>query len=514
MRLPGDVCFESMDNSCLAKTTSVANATRYRFNPRANRCVAVVIDLNENSCQTKNLFHNELSCNSVCPALTQCERLKLKNTLAAQRTGHSSVWFKPRCDPITGHWSPVQCLGKQPDLNSVTGSLDQSPSPYGVCWCADKKGAPLKGTLTRDSEPVCNSRQGRKYKPQDTSDLLVMEELIRQMTVLTDFDNFLEAEVDNSNEVEARNLKSLDILDTAVTQTPTLQHSSVTERVLELANSLWDSKLLVESVKPIHLKTTRCRSLAQTAPFPISCDSNGAFSPMQCNKKHCWCVDSAGNQLESSPMFEKGQYNCTPTPISSVIVEMHMQNNSVTSINNVYDLIRTELNQLLGRNVENLRVQENSDGSALIRFELHHDDKIDMAFAIETSIMSGDFKLANGHYSTDITRVQFIHRREELPTYAKVITSHEGTIQLVLFITASSTALLICIFVVYFMLKRGREEKGMTNPYLSSSPPPYESRKNSLTNDNDFASPIFVLSPEHDLESIRPPYENNKKEKC
>lgn len=350
-----------MDNSCLAKTTSVANATRYRFNPRANRCVAVVIDLNENSCQTKNLFHNELSCNSVCPALTQCERLKLKNTLAAQRTGHSSVWFKPRCDPITGHWSPVQCLGKQPDLNSVTGSLDQSPSPYGVCWCADKKGAPLKGTLTRDSEPVCNSRQGRKYKPQDTSDLLVMEELIRQMTVLTDFDNFLEAEVDNSNEVEARNLKSLDILDTAVTQTPTLQHSSVTERVLELANSLWDSKLLVESVKPIHLKTTRCRSLAQTAPFPISCDSNGAFSPMQCNKKHCWCVDSAGNQLESSPMFEKGQYNCTPTPISSVIVEMHMQNNSVTSINNVYDLIRTELNQLLGRNVENLRVQENSD---------------------------------------------------------------------------------------------------------------------------------------------------------
>ncbi|XP_037809607.1 uncharacterized protein LOC119602262 isoform X1 [Lucilia sericata] len=508
-----DVCFESMDNSCLAKTVSVANATRYRFNPKANRCVPVVIDLNESSCQTKNLFHNELSCNSVCPALTQCERLKLKNTLAAQRTGHSSVWFKPRCDPVTGHWSPVQCLGKQPDLNSVTGSLDQTPSPYGVCWCADKKGAPLKGTLTRDIEPVCNSRQGRKYKPQDTSDLLVMEELIRQMTVLTDLDNFLEEEVEDSNEVQARHIKTEVDLEPMTVSTTTTVPPTVTERVLELANSLWDSKLQVESVKSIHLKTTRCRSLAQTAPFPISCDSSGAFSPMQCNKKHCWCVDSAGNQLETSPMFEKGQYNCTPTPISSVIVEMHMQNNSETSINNVYDIIRLELNQLLGRNVENLRVQENGDGSALIRFELHNDDKIDMAFAIETSIMSGDFKLANGHYSTDITRVQFIHRREELPTYAKVITSHEGTIQLVLFITASSTALLICIFVVYIMLKRGKE-KGMTNPYLSSSPPPYQSRKNSLNNDSDFASPIFVLSPEHDLESIRPPYENKKSEKC
>lgn len=500
-----------MDNTCLAKELSTVNATRYRFNPKANRCVAVVIDLNENNCQTKNLFHNELSCNSVCPALTQCERLKLKNSLAAQRTGHSSVWFKPRCDPITGHWSPVQCLGKQPDLNSVTALLDQAPSPYGVCWCADKKGAPLKGTLTRDIEPTCNSRQGRKYRQQqDTSDLAVMEELIRQMTVLTDFDNYLEEEeiISEVNEVQARHGIVEDLVATntiTTTSSPDVQ-SSVTERVLELANSLWDSQLVVESVKPIHVKTTRCRSLAHSAPFPISCDKNGAFSPMQCNKKHCWCVDSAGNQLESSPMFEKGEYNCTPTPISTVVVEIQMQNNSMTSVNNVYDVIRSELNQLLGRNVENLRVQENSDGSALIRFELHNEDKIDVAFAIETSIMSGDFKLANGHYSTDITRSQFIHRREELPTYAKVITSHEGTIQLVLFITASSTALLICIFVVYIMLKRGKE-KGMTNPYFTSSPPPYSSRKSSLNNDNDFASPIFVLSPEHDLESIRPPYD-------
>lgn len=526
----GDVCFESIDQSCLARDTSTLNATRYRFNPKANRCVAVTTDLQSSNCQTKNLFHNEVSCNSVCPALTQCERLKLKNTLAAQRTGHSSVWFKPRCDPVTGHWSPVQCLGKQPDLNGLSVPLDQATSPYGVCWCADKKGAPLKGSLTRDIEPVCNSRQGRKFKQHDTDEFVVMEELIRQMTVLTDFDNFLDSEeqdmLNESSELEGRQHRMAEVLldftgTSPVTSSSTVSitsttpktttsqpQRSATERLVELANSLLDSQLVVDSVKPIHVKTTRCRSLAQSAPFPVSCDENGAFSPIQCNKKYCWCVDTAGNQLDSSPMFEKGEHNCTPTPISAVIVEMHMQNNTGTTVHNAYDIIRSELIQLLGRQVENLRVQEFADGTAAIHFELHSDDKIDVAFAIETTITSGEFKLAAGHYTTDITRTQFIHRREELPTYAKVSTStsHEGTIQLVLFITASTTTLLICIFVVYIMLKRGKEKSSYYEN--ANPPPPYQPRKSSLTNDSEFASPIFVLSPEHDLESIRPPLES------
>uniref|UniRef100_A0A1I8PSF0 Thyroglobulin type-1 domain-containing protein n=1 Tax=Stomoxys calcitrans TaxID=35570 RepID=A0A1I8PSF0_STOCA len=522
-----DVCFESMDHMCLAKESALQNATRYRFNPKANRCVAVTIDLQGNSCQTKNLFHSETACNSVCPALTQCERLKLKNTLAAQRTGHSSVWFKPRCDPITGHWSPVQCLGKQPDLNGLSVPLDQAPSPYGVCWCADKKGAPLKGSLTRDIEPVCNSRQGRRFMQQDSNEFVVMEELIRQMTVLTDFDNFLDSEEEEerkqmfdlgpiearAHEVDVREHENSDST-TAATSMPS--HLLADEHRVELANSLLDSQLVVESVKPIRVKTTRCRSLAQSAPFPVSCDENGAFSPIQCNKKYCWCVDSAGNQLDSSPMFEKGEHNCTPTPISKVIVEMHLQNNTGTAVHNIYDAIRNELTQLLGRQVENLRVQEFPDGTALVHFELHDEDKIDVAFAIETTITSGDFKLAGGHYSTDITRTQFIHRREELPTYAKVVTSHEGTIQLVLFITATSTTLLICVFVVYIMLKRGKEKVAYYESAAAvagAAPPPYHSGKTSLALDPEFASPIFVLSPEHDLESIRPPLENIIKSK-
>lgn len=56
-----------MDNSCLSHTNSLRNATRYRFSPKLNKCVAVIIDLEAPSCQTKNFFHNEQACNSVCP---------------------------------------------------------------------------------------------------------------------------------------------------------------------------------------------------------------------------------------------------------------------------------------------------------------------------------------------------------------------------------------------------------------------------------------------------------------
>lgn len=62
-----DVCFESMDPLCLASNQSVRNATRYRFSPKANKCVPLTIDATSTACQTKNLFHNELACNSVCP---------------------------------------------------------------------------------------------------------------------------------------------------------------------------------------------------------------------------------------------------------------------------------------------------------------------------------------------------------------------------------------------------------------------------------------------------------------
>lgn len=418
--------------------------------------------------------------------LTQCERLKLKNNLAAQRTGHSSVWFQPRCDPVTGHWSPVQCLGKQPQpmdrhTEIVSRAFASEPAASageeapGVCWCADKKGAPLKGTLTRESEPICNSRQARNRKAFDSGDPL-MEQLIAQLTQLND----VASEDLDFDELEARVLPA----------TASAAESSVTERVLELANSLLDSQLSVEqaTLKPMELKTTRCRALAKTAPFPVSCDEAGAFRPLQCNGRSCWCVDAAGNQLQSTHVFGAGDRRCSHVPIEAVAIELHLTNSSGRSVRNAYDTIRRELQQLLGgESVENLRVQENFDGSAIVRFELHNEAKVDLAFAIEAAISAGDFRLAGGHFRPDLTRSHFVHRSAHVPV-AQAATAQDESIQLVLFIMATSSAFLVSIFVVYVMLKRNRNLKA-ANPYLKG-----EGGDNPV----DYSAPIFVLAADMD----------------
>lgn len=418
--------------------------------------------------------------------LTQCERLKLKNNLAAQRTGHSSVWFQPRCDPVTGHWSPVQCLGKQPQpmdrhTEIVSRAFASEPAASageeapGVCWCADKKGAPLKGTLTRESEPICNSRQARNRKAFDSGDPL-MEQLIAQLTQLND----VASEDLDFDELEARVLPA----------TASAAESSVTERVLELANSLLDSQLSVEqaTLKPMELKTTRCRALSKTAPFPVSCDEAGAFRPLQCNGRSCWCVDAAGNQLQSTHVFGAGDRRCSHVPIEAVAIELHLTNSSGRSIRNAYDTIRRELQQLLGgESVENLRVQENFDGSAIVRFELHNEAKVDLAFAIEAAISAGDFRLAGGHFRPDLTRSHFVHRSAHVPV-AQAATAQDESIQLVLFIMATSSAFLVSIFVVYVMLKRNRNLKA-ANPYLKG-----EGGDKPV----DYSAPIFVLAADMD----------------
>lgn len=91
--------------------------------------------------------------------------------LAAKRAGQGVAWFSPRCDPETGLWSPIQCLGQ------ITSDYNQNELPkafdgggLNVCWCADKKGAPMKGSLTRGNEPKCNHRQARRRMGDDDLD--------------------------------------------------------------------------------------------------------------------------------------------------------------------------------------------------------------------------------------------------------------------------------------------------------------------------------------------------------
>lgn len=423
--------------------------------------------------------------------LTQCERLKLKNTLAAKRNGHSSVWFDPKCDPVSGNWSPIQCLGKQPTETSrkVEGmsrafNLDQSASnslnsPYGVCWCADKKGAPMKGTLTKDYEPICSSRQGRKKDIQSEDSDPIMEDLIRQMTMLADLnDNGLEEDEDIDNERPTDSV---------------MEESSVTEKVFMMAKALPESRSTIILAKT----STRCLALKETASFEVSCEDDGSFSPLQCNGKQCWCVDAAGNQLPSSMTFRKGAKTCSYTPIHSVLVEMQLQKKSNKHVPNLYDVLKTELLELIGEPVENLRVQENMDGSAIVKFELHNEGKVDTAFAMEESIKQDSLLLGEGQFQPDMTNSVFIHRSqhsEYMSPVAHAAMSPVGTFQLVVFVLATSSAFLVSIFVVYIMLKRGRR-KTVGEGSRGAGGDKYV----------DFSSPIFVLNKDNSSDNSSNP---------
>lgn len=49
---------------------------------------------------------------------------------------------------------------------------------------------------------------------------------------------------------------------------------------------------------------TRCQALG------AQCDSQGRFTPKQCDGEICWCVDEAGNQLAHTNTFKDGEQLC------------------------------------------------------------------------------------------------------------------------------------------------------------------------------------------------------------
>lgn len=440
------------------------------------------------------MFHNEHACSSVCPGtfknifrnyikelfvktnvfsvLSQCERLRLRNSLAAKRSGQQHLSFQPRCDPDTGLWSPIQCLGKAAKANDENGinrafsvaTPEDPTNTIGVCWCADKKGAPVKGTLTRGTEPMCNHRQARR-RTVDTDVIQdpVMEELIRQMTIMVDEDNFIETDIS--------------------VQSPTIDKiTTTTEQILEIANSIYEETQ--ESSQSLIPTDTRCNALKTSASFTVKCDEFGSFQPTQCNNATCWCVDQAGNQI-SETTFSIGSNKCIFTPIDVVSIELYLLNPKNRVFRNVYDILKVELKHLLANMPDNLRVHENVDGNIHLKFDLTDENKIETAFALEEMVKQNNLMLVHGEMRPDITMSRFVYKISNLPVPQKASLIPESTFQTIVFILATTSAFLVSIFVVFIMLKRGKNKMKT-----------YNTNKSIGINDKflDYSSPIFVLS--------------------
>lgn len=505
--VPGDSCFESLEVACI-RPTSLAEVitSKWTFNARLNKCVPIKVTA---ACPSKNLFHNENACRAVCPHLSQCERLKIKNTLAAKRSaGQNSIsWFDPQCDAETGNWLPVQCL-----------SAGEGGAMSGVCWCADKKGAPQKGSLTRNIAPVCNSRQARRRLQDDDLQDPVMEELIRQMTIMVD-DNLIDEQLEDSllqeslfnNEAMARhaNLHE-DITDRMMEMSTPVswpKQTAATATAAAVATAANQIKVENKSTRKLVASSTRCLTLKLSAPFPVACDAYGSFMPTQCNGEMCWCVDAAGNQLPTSTTFAAAdaQTKCRFTPIDVVSVELHMKNPSKRMFPQIYDIVEEELTELLRETPANLVVDESPD-HIVIKFDMMNANKIDEAFALEEMVRHESLVLVNGQLRPDITLSRFLHqngglnggqtRSQETLFFgqAKQQTSAitENTFQTIVFILATGSAFLISVFVIFVMLKRGRANNKHKN--LSANKFMGMGDKNL-----DYTSPIFVLSAKDNM---------------
>lgn len=427
-------------------------------------------------------------------ALTSCERLRLRNEAAARRVGQLGSWFQPRCDAETGSWSSVQCLGTTLEENEVGRAL-QSQGGVGVCWCADKKGAPIKGSLTRNTEPSCSFRQARRKSFQSADRIMdpVMEELIRQITVVgNDLEESIDVKADLSDD------DFLDEYTTAIsTVTEKLRTTAMTRNIAQR-----HLEVIPHSTTKLIFNSTRCLALKKGAPFSVACDNAGGFLPTQCNDEVCWCVDEAGNQLPFSGTFKiSKRKHCVHTPIDSVTVQLHLTHKKGLTFNHLHNLLTRELTEILDDAPSNLAVRENdSESSVFITFDITDDAKIDKAFAIEEMVKQNQFFLGEGELRPDITMSRFVHHSSELPTPQRSsgrthVSIGENTFQTIVFVLTTTSAFLVSILVVFIMLKRGSKDK--LHQYETNKTVPCGGSNDIGMGDKflDYSSPIFVLSP-------------------
>ncbi|XP_075983106.1 uncharacterized protein LOC142981232 isoform X2 [Anticarsia gemmatalis] len=468
---PRTVCFETKDEGSCSES-EVLNTTRWHFNHERNRCER----FRYHGCSgNHNNFRTKEECNTVCPVLSPCERLREKNEVAAQKYGKGT--FIPKCDE-TGSWLPVQCM-----------------SHIDVCWCVSARGEPLKGSLVRGGEPNCNFRQARKYIPRDPLDERaradeVLEELIRQMTAYR-VDEFDDNEEDLDLEIEGREDESLEkdqeqgdepLLISEVVEPKAADTTRRMEKPLEVSTekkAVYGDKFVFK---------TKCQLIQEEIEnggegYRPRCLSDGSFSPRQCSRGRCWCVDAAGQRRQHVGVVEDAPKPdpCEQTQIESAVLELELLNVDGDAVDRARAALASRLAALGAR----VPVGVARDRNVLrLRAALQGPRAVDYVYHIENSVkqekLSGVSREA-GVLGADVIRSEYRLAQPTPPAMQQREILSESTVSATtsyhtaLIVLAATSAFIISVLCVLVMLYRARlqREPQKAERFLPAAPPVY-----------------------------------------
>ncbi|XP_046997028.1 balbiani ring protein 3-like isoform X1 [Schistocerca americana] len=440
---PRDVCFEPKDEGFC----NTANDSRWYFNAEKNKCEI----FNFGGCGgNQNSFESEEICNTVCPVLSQCERLREKNQKMAEM--YKKPTFIPNCNPDTGNWEPVQCL-----------------KHVGVCWCVNKIGEHVKGSLIRGDSPNCSSRQARRR--MDVEEDTLAEELLREVSQLIAQEEYIPDVIVNEE----------------------------------------DSIMFEDGFK------TRCQAQKEklsgaNSAYSVECDAEGRFSPTQCYPRNsekfpeCWCVDEAGNQLPNTTTFQRGSKICLPTPVQAVDITLGFHGHFSRSLESKLETKIAKLLFDIGAKLKDneLRIEAQPD-TIFINFSVIGSSKVDVSFFLEQMVKNEKLILNIGEgraAKADITISRFTHRLADYDSndieYSDRIIALEhreivsqSTVSMItpyqtaIIVLCVGSAFIICILVIVIILYKKKiasselseslNEKcaGLDQRFLAQAPPIY-----------------------------------------
>ncbi|XP_035449339.2 zonadhesin isoform X1 [Spodoptera frugiperda] len=493
---PRTVCFENKDEGSCTEG-DVLNTTRWHFNHARNRCER----FKYHGCSgNHNNFRTKEECNNVCPVdgesprmkskkrktgqiskdevLSPCERLREKNEAAAQKYGKGT--FIPKCDD-SGAWEPVQCM-----------------SHIDVCWCVSARGEPLKGSLVRGAKPTCNFRQARKWIARDPLDERaradeVLEELIRQMTAyrVDDFDDDEEDDVEDDLELEAevRDEESLDKLlqQTSEKDEPVVVSEIVEPRLAETTRKF--EKNLEVNVDKLIFKT-KCQMMQEEIENGAEgmrprCLENGEFSPRQCSRGRCWCVDAAGQKRHHTGVINDAPAPdpCERTQIETAILELELVNVEPARA----EVSRAALAARLAALGARVPVHSTRERSAQrLRAVLTGPHAVDYIYHIENMVKQeklAGYKKSNDEVilGADVIRSEYrlttptrsaMQQREILSESTVSATTSYHTALIVLAATSAFIISVLCVLVMLYRARLQREPQ-KAERFLPPAPPVY-----------------------------------------